>query len=192
MGIQSTERAPPSRRQRVAQRERYLFVILEGARPDAGGMRIALGALQALHIGRGEARVLRPGDGGTEVLEVPDSQMSGSHARIVRAEAALIVEDAGSTNGTRVNGVPITAQVLRDGDILELGRTCLLYREIEDTAEDRPRSLDASALAAMVPGFATFDPNVARGLERLARVASSPLSRSRGCAPPVRGGPGTA
>ena len=176
MGIQSTERAPPSRRQRATQRERYLFVILEGARPDAGGMRIALGALQALHIGRGEARVLRPGDGGIEILEVPDPQMSGSHARIVRADAELLVEDAGSTNGTLVNGAPVTAQVLRDGDILELGRTCLLYRELEEPADDRPRSLDASALAAMLPGFATFDPNLARGLERLARVASSPLS----------------
>jgi len=120
--------------------------------------------------------VLRPIEGAAQTLELPDPRMSSSHARIVARDGALVVEDAGSTNGTLVDGAPITAHPLRDGDIIEVGQTCLLYRELEDTAGSRTRSLDAAALASVEAGFATFEPTLARNLERLARVAPSPLS----------------
>jgi len=151
-------------------------VVLEGARLDAGGLRIALGGVRSLQIGRGEARTLLPASRDTRVLEIPDPRMSGAHAQIVRDAAALVITDAGSTNGTWVNGSPIDRHALRDGDVIELGTTILVYREIEDATEGPAADLDAVAASEALPGFTTLDPELARRLARLARVAPSPLS----------------
>jgi len=139
-------------------------------------MRVALGGTDALRIGRGDARILRRADDGAQVLEVPDPRMSSEHARIVRDDASLRIEDDGSTNGTLVNGEAIGSRVLRDGDVLELGQTLFIYRTIEERSTAPARHLDPCAAEPAVPGFATLDPNLARRLERLARVAPSPLS----------------
>ena len=137
-------------------------------------MRIALGSIQSLVIGRGEARRLLPAQDGR--LEVPDSRMSGVHVRILRTGGGLQVEDAGSTNGTLVNGDPLAAtHALRDGDVVELGQTVFLYRELEEDGPGRVRDLDPTA-SPVEPGLETLDPNLARQFERLARVAASPLS----------------
>jgi transcriptional regulator with GAF, ATPase, and Fis domain len=172
----STDRAPPRRNRCATRVERYLFVILEGARLDAGGMRVALAGVESLRIGRGQARALIDADGPAPALTIPDARMSGSHARIARNGSESILTDCGSMNGTRVNGEPIVTHVLRDGDIVEVGQTLLLYREIEEDAAVRSRSLDSQAMAGLEPGFATLDPNLERQLERLARVAPSRLS----------------
>src|SRR5688572_13524985 len=109
VAAQSTERAPPARGARVTRTERYLFLVLEGARPRAGGMRIALGS-QALQLGRGDARSVHlRSDTATHMLEVPDARMSGNHAKIVDVGGELVLEDLGSTNGTIVNGVVVEA-----------------------------------------------------------------------------------
>jgi transcriptional regulator with PAS, ATPase and Fis domain len=98
--------------------------------------------------------------------------MSGTQARIARAGDELLVEDAGSASGTRVNGAPVAKHVLRNGDIIDLGQTTFVYREIDEAAG----SVDAAGLEALPPGFATLDPGLARRLDRLGRVAPSPLS----------------
>lgn len=156
--------------------ERYLFLVVEGARLGAGGLRVALGETETLRIGRGDARVMLQGQGGARALEVPDSRMSGTHARIVRDGRAFRVEDAGSTNGTLINGEAVSSHTLRDGDTMELGHTVFLYREIEEEASGRARDLDPSMMVPLERGLATLDPNLSRRLERLALVAPSPLS----------------
>jgi hypothetical protein len=173
---QATERNPPERCRRRTQAQRYLFLVLEGARLEAGGLRIALGDVARLQIGRGPVRALVPGPDRAQVLEVPDPRMSGAHARILRTAGAFTLEDAGSTNGTLVNGEPVATYVLRDGDILELGQTIFLYRELDAEAPARVRSLDSSTAAIPAPGFATLDPDFAVRLELLSRVAPSSLS----------------
>ncbi len=51
-----------------------------------------------------------------------DSQVSRQHARLVRQENRLILEDLGSTNGTLVNGQPIVGQhLLQPADIISIG-----------------------------------------------------------------------
>jgi transcriptional regulator with PAS, ATPase and Fis domain len=155
--------------------EPYLFVVLEGARLDAGGLRIALRGVESLRIGRGDARALLDADSATQALELPDPRISGTHARIARNDTELVLEDAGSMNGTLMNGEPVTTCVLRDGDVLDVGQTVLLYREIEEAA-GRPRNLDSTAMVGLEPGFATLDPTLAARLERLTRVAPSLLS----------------
>jgi S1-C subfamily serine protease len=51
-----------------------------------------------------------------------DLDVSAKHAEIRRVDSRYFVSDAGSTNGTHVNGVAVkTARELRDGDIIALG-----------------------------------------------------------------------
>ncbi len=55
-----------------------------------------------------------------------DPQLSRRHARLRRAHGRLLIEDLGSTNGTRVNGRPIEAEtVIAPGDRIALGDTTL-------------------------------------------------------------------
>jgi len=54
--------------------------------------------------------------------------VSRRHARILRRNKTLIVEDLGSINGTFVNGqklAPYMAEVLHDGDYLHLGKLAI-------------------------------------------------------------------
>jgi two-component sensor histidine kinase/putative methionine-R-sulfoxide reductase with GAF domain len=59
--------------------------------------------------------------------------VSRQHAKIVGTDSALSVVDLGSTNGTSVNGDPLTAnvpQTLTSGDVLRLGGLELVIRVI--------------------------------------------------------------
>ena len=52
-----------------------------------------------------------------------DSTASRRHARITAADGAFTIHDEGSSNGTFVNGVRVTEQVLRPGDEIQVGGT---------------------------------------------------------------------
>ena len=56
-----------------------------------------------------------------------DPNVSRSHAEIRPQGNGWIVVDLGSTNGSRVNGVRITSQELRDGDEVSFGNTHLRF-----------------------------------------------------------------
>src|SRR5262245_1274131 len=70
VNIKRTERSHRSVRPGGARIQPYLFLVLEGARLDAGGMRIALSGSQPLCIGRGETREITDTDAAR--LSVPD------------------------------------------------------------------------------------------------------------------------
>ncbi len=59
-------------------------------------------------------------------LVVRDNRVSRHHGRIVGRRGTLVYADLGSTNGSRVNGVPVTEVVLGVGDRLEVGGTVLV------------------------------------------------------------------
>jgi two-component system cell cycle response regulator len=95
-----------------------VLIVLRGAQI---GRRYLLNE-QALVIGRRDtkASVVVPGD----------PEISGAHCRIeydpIRDVYNLV--DVGSTNGTRLNGEPITRRTrLRDGDKILLGQTILKF-----------------------------------------------------------------
>jgi pSer/pThr/pTyr-binding forkhead associated (FHA) protein len=72
------------------------------------------------HVGRGFSADLR----------LEDQSVSRRHAVIVDGgEAARILDDR-SANGTFVNGRRITEAVLRDRDVVRLGRVTLVYRDV--------------------------------------------------------------
>jgi hypothetical protein len=81
--------------------------------------------------GRGRDVVVEPG--GLTIgratdndLVAVDGRVSRHHGRIVGRRGTLVYADLGSTNGSRVNGVPVTEVVLGVGDRLEVGDTALV------------------------------------------------------------------
>jgi pSer/pThr/pTyr-binding forkhead associated (FHA) protein/tetratricopeptide (TPR) repeat protein len=55
-------------------------------------------------------------------LYFPDGSLSKRHARLVRRGNKLKVFDAGSRNGTLVNGKPVDEARLREGDVIQCGK----------------------------------------------------------------------
>jgi pSer/pThr/pTyr-binding forkhead associated (FHA) protein len=56
-----------------------------------------------------------------------DPNVSRRHAEVRRQGADVVVVDLGSTNGTRVNGVPVRERPLADGDEIMVGTTTLRF-----------------------------------------------------------------
>jgi NADPH-dependent 2,4-dienoyl-CoA reductase/sulfur reductase-like enzyme/pSer/pThr/pTyr-binding forkhead associated (FHA) protein len=92
-----------------------------------------------------DLEVVSIGRHGTVALD--DPRVSSRHAEIVHHEGARYLRDAGSRNGTRVNGDLVTVpHALRDGDTLRVGDTDLVFhggrpaapRPAAQTAPDAP------------------------------------------------------
>lgn len=66
---------------------------------------------------------------------IDDPSLSRRHARVTRSAGGFAIEDLDSTNGTAVNGNPITSSRLRDGDRIELGPYVLLSCRMQDALE---------------------------------------------------------
>src|SRR4029079_19762946 len=67
-------------------------------------------------------------------LTIPDSTVSGVHARVQRASSGadlFIIQDLGSTNGTFVDGKRATGPApLRDGAVIFLGSQVVVFRVV--------------------------------------------------------------
>ena len=95
------------------------------------GREVEASLTKAVHLGRLDAasdilpEVDLSGDGGS------GKGVSRRHARILKREGTVMLEDLGSINGTFINGKrlpPFQTEVLHDGDQLQLGK---LLIEIE-------------------------------------------------------------
>lgn len=60
---------------------------------------------------------------------VNDGYASGRHAAIGRDPAGYYVEDLKSSNGTQLNGAPISRSPLRHGDVIRIGTVELLFED---------------------------------------------------------------
>ena len=172
----STERASAVPNLAQVQTRPYLFLVLECERPLEGGMRVSLQNVDEVHVGRGPERTVSRSkftDTTIMILTIPDRQLSSKHARLLKSDGAWFIEDAGSTNGTFLRGERVRREPLTDGDLVELGLTVLLFREIDDAGVRRPGDSDMSELASLAEGLPTLDPVVAVTLERLMRLATS-------------------
>jgi pSer/pThr/pTyr-binding forkhead associated (FHA) protein len=70
---------------------------------------------------------------GCELALTWDTEVSRAHALLEHAGGAWTIEDRGSSNGTLVNAARITGpQVLRDGDVVRIGRTRLIFHAAGD------------------------------------------------------------
>jgi pSer/pThr/pTyr-binding forkhead associated (FHA) protein len=54
-------------------------------------------------------------------FRVDDPNVSRRHAAIFWDEGRIVVQDLDSTNGTMVNGYPVTSTVLKPNDVVVIG-----------------------------------------------------------------------
>src|ERR1051325_5207820 len=76
--------------------------------------------------------------GNTIVIE--DSSISLMHARITRKDGEIYLKDLNSTNGTRVNGQPVSEAKLRDQDRVKFADINCEYR-VESPAAVAPAAV---------------------------------------------------
>jgi diguanylate cyclase (GGDEF)-like protein len=70
-------------------------------------------------------------------IRVDDEGVSRKHARVsTTPNNQVILIDLGSTNGTYVNGMKVSEQVLRDGDKVQIGSTTVLKFQYQDALEE--------------------------------------------------------
>jgi TolB protein len=102
---------------------------------------------------RGDLGIGRAED---NALQLPDPKASRHHARVRQEGAVFILNDLGSANGTRVNGILITdPHPLEHGDRIAIGDTELTYQEpgraVQDTiVEGVPVAIKATATGEAV------------------------------------------
>ena len=60
-------------------------------------------------------------------IHIPDPTVSTHHCDFVKRGDTYALVDHNSTNGTRVNNIPITEQELQNTDILQIGGIEVLY-----------------------------------------------------------------
>ena len=58
-------------------------------------------------------------------LALADERVSRYHGQVVARQGALVYTDLGSTNGSYVNGTPVTEIALGPGDVLQVGNSSL-------------------------------------------------------------------
>jgi len=96
-------------------------------------------------------------------LQINDASVSSSHAEINLEDGALHLHDLGSTNGTFVNGEPVTDAVLRHGDEIRFGTVETVFHgeeEVPDQPLPQSQSLSAQAaqLSTRPPEFVSSSP----------------------------------
>jgi transcriptional regulator with PAS, ATPase and Fis domain len=128
-----------------------LVLAFDHMRPTANpGWFIPAGS--QLEVGRGVAVEL---DG--RRLSVCDRQISTRHFTLSREDRHWVLVDAGSKNGTFVNGARTDRHVLRDGDVIEAGASYFVVTHAtEATQQMRTLApLHSSGLDSLVPALAT-------------------------------------
>ena len=151
--------------------EPHLFLVLEAEQPFRPSSRHRLGDLMSVTLARG-APAAHERRRGELVLRVDDPRMSGRHARLARSTEGWTLEDAGSKNGTFLNAARVARALLRDGDVVECGRSFFLFRLLPPAAGE-PDDVVSSELAPAAEPLATLSPPLAQKLELLARIATS-------------------
>ncbi len=99
------------------------LVVVHSQDPAQNGQRFPLGQ-EDVSIGRDRS----------STIVVPSESASRRHARIFASGGSHVLVDLESTNGTLLNGKPVTEQTLRHGDVIRVGSTVLRY-----SIEEQPK-----------------------------------------------------
>jgi pSer/pThr/pTyr-binding forkhead associated (FHA) protein len=78
-------------------------------------------------------------------LCLEDPAVSGHHARVVKIQEVLFLEDLASTNGTFINDRKVDRKQLQDADVIKIGQYRMIYRQETmpaDTAITTPAAPD--------------------------------------------------
>jgi DNA-binding NtrC family response regulator len=150
--------------------------MLECRQPLRPGMRVGLMGTDEIVVGRGaERRVSR--EGRRAELWIDDDRMSRRHVVLRRVVAGWELVDAGSKNGTSINGDICARTTLADGDVIEVGSTMLVFREtgLQGTSAEAvtDRDLGTESKSRQPVVFRTLTLELERRLSQLSQVAPS-------------------
>jgi len=113
---------------------------------DEGRKTVVPFARDEITVGRQEGNTIR----------LTERNVSRRHARLLKQDEQVVVEDLGSYNGIRVNGEKIAGQVeIKDGDLIQIGDYDLAIQRGAASGVTGPQP--AAPAAAAVPGIADYD-----------------------------------
>src|SRR4029450_10592246 len=72
-------------------------------------------------------------------IQLNDERVSRYHVKIQEDHNRLVITDLESTNGSKVNGEDVQLRILRFGDMIQLGRSVLLFGSREQIPQRRAR-----------------------------------------------------
>lgn len=99
---------------------------LEASRRQHGRLIVLDGTAQGLGVSYPLMAVTTLGRSPANTIVLDDSFASQEHALVVQRAGQWWLEDRRSSNGTRLNGEPITEPVvISSGDVIEIGRVSL-------------------------------------------------------------------
>jgi pSer/pThr/pTyr-binding forkhead associated (FHA) protein len=151
-----------------------LIVTCECGRLTVPALRVALGDLQEVTVGRDSRRSLTRHDR-TATLSVPDHEISRKHLAVNRQPGGWEVADLGSKNGIVVNGEPTRLMTLTDGDLIEAGGTLLMFRE-DDGGPDDETDRDLAAELATPIAFRTVSSDLEHRVHQLTKIARADVT----------------
>jgi len=96
-------------------------------------------------------------------IQLNDERISRYHLKLQSDNGKIVATDLESTNGTRINGEEISVRIVRDGDMISLGRSLLLVGSHSDI--DRRIAAIAASRSESAGGHAQ------QLRERMARIA---------------------
>lgn len=122
---------------------------------DEGHTTVVPLAKEEITIGRKEGNTIR----------LTERNVSRHHARLIRSNGTVFIEDLDSYNGVKVNGGRISARTtIREGDLVEIGDYHLALQQVQDTAtppaeaqQSQPPPIKAGGQAAESPAPTTGD-----------------------------------
>jgi DNA-binding NtrC family response regulator len=151
-----------------------LIVICERGRLTTPALRVALGNLNEVVVGRDSRRILIR-QGKSAAISVPDHEISRKHLVVRRQPAGWEAADLGSKNGILVNGDPARVTTLTDGDVIEAGGTLLMFREDGDPHDaDSDRDL-AAETTTPIP-FRTVSRELEHRIDQLTKIARASVA----------------
>ena len=124
--------------------------------PTFGYLKLQLPGVgeQEFEVSKSEITI---GRGQTNDIVLQDSRVSRSHARFeFDAQGGVTVVDLGSTNGVRVNGIPVDRAKIQPGDVVIVGGSQITHVKAsgEDDAMtiiDSEADLDRTIAEAVMP-----------------------------------------
>src|SRR5512146_426033 len=112
-------------------------------------------------------------EAGTQVC-LPSAWVSRRHCALRRQGDSVVIQDLDSRNGTFVNGIPITRQELKHGDLLTVGDCSFRFvcqEETEAAAQSAQVQLEETNTAMLAPLWMAageaghFDPRAGAGAD---------------------------
>ena len=125
-----------SSRSPAVRREPHLFLLLHCDHPSRAAWRYGLAGIDKVRLGRGDAtqaHIERAGQSRSINVAIADRHISSRHAQVERAGQSFVVFDAGSRNGTWVNGRRVSTQTLGSGTWLAIPG--ISFQDTKDSAQ---------------------------------------------------------